>query len=119
LVSNRFGTPDRPVTLVAAGEKWPDASLRPAIEDYLGAGAVLRALAHGDLPESAAWSPEARLALAAYVGTPDVAQAVRLSGSGKELIDRGYGRDVEIAVALGADTIVPRLVNGSFRDALH
>jgi phosphosulfolactate phosphohydrolase-like enzyme len=44
---------------------------------------------------------------------------VRASGSGQELIERGYGRDVDLAVAVGADTVVPLLVQGAFRDALH
>lgn len=119
LLSHHFGTPERPICVVAAGEKWPDGSLRPAIEDYLGAGAVLNACAHAGAAESATWSPEARLALSAYVGTADVANAVRVSGSGRELIDRGFERDVDLAIALGADTVVPLLINDAFRDALR
>jgi 2-phosphosulfolactate phosphatase len=119
LRSHHFGSIDRPICIVAAGEKWPDGSLRPAIEDYLGAGAVLSALANGGMPESVSWSPEARLGLAAFVGTPDVPTAVRAGGSGRELIDRGYSRDVDLAVALGADTAVPLLIKGAFHDALR
>jgi 2-phosphosulfolactate phosphatase len=119
LASHHFGSTERPICIVAAGERWPDDSLRPALEDYLGAGAVLNALAHAGLAESARWSPEARLTLAAYAGTPDVANAVRLSGSGRELIERGYERDIELAVVHGADTAVPLLINDAFRDALH
>ena len=48
------------VAVVAAGERWPDGSLRPAAEDLWGAGAVLALLDDVDL------SPEARLAADAF-----------------------------------------------------
>ncbi len=51
------------VAVVAAGDAWPDATLRPAIEDLWGAGAVLAALEDHDWP---GLSPEAALAADAY-----------------------------------------------------
>jgi len=112
--SRRAGSPDEPVTVIAAGERRTDGSLRHAREDLLGAGAVLFALArHG----ASAESPEAARARAAYEHEPpeSVPDAVRRSASGVELADAGFGEDVEVAVELGADTVVPVLAEGAFR----
>jgi 2-phosphosulfolactate phosphatase len=85
----------RAVAVVAAGERWPDGSLRPAVEDLYGAGAVieaLRVLGWTDL------SPEARAAAAAYTAVrPDLGQALAASASGRELVAAGFGEDVAIA----------------------
>jgi 2-phosphosulfolactate phosphatase len=147
-----YGTPSRPVLVVPAGERWPDGSLRPSLEDALGAGAVISALASTMDPSArppspaadpalslapaspspspspspslstslSSWpslSPEAAWLRAAYLGTPDVAAAVRESASGRELIRSGFAEDVDIAVELDASTVVPVLTDGAFRPA--
>lgn len=101
---------EQPVTVIAAGERWPDGSLRPALEDLLGAGAVLSALeAH------ASESPEAAAAGTLYESTRSVGDAVRRCASGVELIEAGFADDVEVAVELDASDVVPLLVDGAFR----
>jgi 2-phosphosulfolactate phosphatase len=95
------------IAVVAAGERWPDGSLRPAIEDLWGAGAVLAALEDHDWP---GLSPEAAMAADAYrllVGRE--AAHLRACASGEELIESGFAADVEIAAEIGRSTAVPLL----------
>jgi len=111
-----------PVTVIAAGERWPDGSLRPALEDLLGAGAVLAAVAgalsSGALSPGAlspgALSPEAEAARACYGATADVPAAVAGSASGRELTEGGFGDDVAIAVEIDSCDLVPILADGAF-----
>ena len=99
------------VGVVPAGELWSDGSLRPAIEDLLGAGAILDAL---DLPLSS----EARVARDAFrSATEDLAAMIRGSMSGGELIGRGFEEDVEFAVARDVSTAAPMLREGAYRAA--
>jgi len=103
----------RRVCVVAAGERWPDGSLRPALEDALGAGAVLAALA--DIRPDVSASPEACAVAAMYTGTPDVARAVTGCASAGELRAGGYGQDVDVAVELNGSDVVPVLSDRAFR----
>jgi 2-phosphosulfolactate phosphatase len=97
------------VGVVPAGERWPDGSLRPAIEDLLGAGAIIHHLA---LP----CSPEAQVARDAFRSArKDVGQLIRASVSGQELIEGGFAGDIDIAVALDVSTCAPLLTRGAYR----
>lgn len=101
------------VTVIAAGERWPDDSLRPALEDALGAGAVVAGLIDAGLDAS----PEAAAVAAMYRGTPDVGAAVAGCMSAHELIDRGFAADVEFAAECDVSTCVPVLTDDAFRRA--
>jgi len=114
LTRQSLGTPDRPVTVIAAGEHWPDGSLRPALEDLLGAGAVIAAL-HGQ--GRGPLSAEAEAARACYQATPDVAAAVADSASGRELAGRGFGADVAVAAEIGSCSVTPVLTGPAFAAA--
>ena len=103
------------LTVIAAGERWPDGSLRPAVEDLWGAGAVLAALVELGVTGLA---PEARVAEQAFRAVePELAAALRSCASGRELVDKDFAQDVAIAGELDADGCVPVLAGGFFIDA--
>jgi len=86
------------VTVIACGERWKtpleDGELRIAVEDYLGAGAILSYLKQEK-------SPEARVCEGAFLhvrsGIEDVLWEC---GSGRELRGIGFGLDVQHAAQL-------------------
>jgi 2-phosphosulfolactate phosphatase len=97
-----------PVGVVAAGERRPDGSLRFAVEDLIGAGAVLRAL--GGRP-----SPEACAAIAAFAAAAgDLPSTVAACASGRELAARGLPADLDLAAKHDVSRAVPCLLDGAF-----
>ncbi len=100
-----------PAAVIACGERWPDDSLRFAIEDWLAAGAIIARLPHGR-------SLEAESAVSAFETLRgNVSVALRGSISGRELIDAGWTDDVGMASELDADETVPILDGNAFRAA--
>lgn len=101
---------DGDIAVIPAGERWPDGSLRPAIEDLLGAGAILDAL---DLP----LSPEALVAQQAYRSAGgELETLIRQSVSGRELTDEGYADDVALALEINCSAATPVLRDGAYRN---
>ena len=101
------------VAVIAAGERTSsDAAspLRFAVEDFLGAGAVIAALADRGIDHS---SPEAAAAAESFRALRGAARhLLTASGSGRELADR---RDeVQAAAAVDAASVVPVLRGGVF-----
>lgn len=104
------------ITVIACGEQWEDAiesenKLRPALEDYLGAGAILSKL-NGEK------SPEAELCASAFKSAEKrVQDLIWDCGSGRELRLKGYEKDVLHATQLDAVINVPILNDSYFKDA--
>jgi 2-phosphosulfolactate phosphatase len=111
VLADGFGTPQRPISVIAAGEQWTtDQSLRPCVEDLLGAGLVISTLMQSGLD----CSEEATLTARAYETSSDVAGALTRCASGLELIADGFGADIAPAAEIHADVVVPVLHDGAF-----
>lgn len=100
------------VTVVACGERWgepgEDGALRFALEDYLGAGAIL---SHLDLE----MSPEAEVCARAFQSMEgNITNLLNHCGSGVELKMRNAWEDVIFASRCDTCSIAPVLRNGWF-----
>jgi 2-phosphosulfolactate phosphatase len=101
----------RRVAVVPAGERWrTDGSLRPSWEDWVGAGAIIAHL-------EGSHSPEARAAVAVFASAQaELGSLLAASGSGMELIERGRGRDVELAAQLNTGASAPIFSASAYRE---
>src|SRR5262249_40401261 len=97
-----------PFAIIPAGERWKDGTLRVAVEDLIGAGAVA-AMLPGTL------SPEATAAVASFrSAAPRLTEMLLASASGRELVERGFPEDVRLAAELDTDTVAPELIDDRF-----
>jgi len=125
-----------PVGVVAAGERWPDGSLRLAVEDAWGAGAVIAALSpprtstdptaglfalFGEAlqPVTSSKPPRTVSPEASWAATSvpdDLATLLPQTASGRELAAAGWTLDIEVAAARDVSQTVPMLDSaGTFR----
>jgi 2-phosphosulfolactate phosphatase len=106
---------DGHVIVIAAGERWADDSLRPAVEDLWGTGAVIAALSE---IADCALSPEAATAAAAFRSvTATLPAELPATVSGRELVQAGFPEDVAIAAELDTSSHVPLLIGERFANA--
>jgi 2-phosphosulfolactate phosphatase len=102
-----------PVTVIPCGEKWSDAAenentLRPGIEDYLGAGMILSKL-------TGSKSPEAEVCIGAFEHSKNrIKELIWDSASGRELRERGYEQDVMHCSQVDISHNVPMLYKERF-----
>lgn len=111
----------RSVAVIAAGERWDDdGSLRVALEDHLGAGAIIAAVLGADPDLEPLLSPEASTAARLFTACRvDLGDLLRGCVGGRELEAKGFAADVEVAAALDVSDVVPVLVDGAFVAAVR
>ena len=97
-----------PVGVIPAGERWPDGTLRVAVEDALGAGAIVAALG-GLVALAGGRARRSRSSPPPQTACPPSSPASR---QGRELIADGYGADVELAAAHDVSPAAPHLIDG-------
>jgi 2-phosphosulfolactate phosphatase len=103
---------DGNLLVVACGERWPDDNLRPAIEDFLGAGAIISNL------ETCALSSEASVVVDAYRAHANrLGEVIMECASGRELVELGYAVDVQLAVLTDASPVAAVLHDGEIVSA--
>lgn len=101
------------VTVIPCGEQWNDVRngenrLRPSLEDYLGAGAILSKL-------RGTKSPEAQVCIGAFQhAKSNISELLWECGSGRELRSRGFGNDVRHCSQVDIYQVVPMLHNDHF-----
>ena len=101
------------VAIIAAGETRASGTLRFALEDLLGAGAIIDALAAVGIDYC---SPEAAAASAAYIGLRNATgHLIGASTSGRSAIARGDRAAVDLAIAVNSSDAVPVLREFSLR----
>lgn len=103
------------VAVIACGERagrGVDAAVRVAVEDQLGAGAVVAALGDRGIDHA---SPEAAFACEGFRALRGaVRHLLAASGSGQKLLAAGRADDVRAAATLDDLTAVPELRDGRF-----
>jgi 2-phosphosulfolactate phosphatase len=97
------------IAVIPAGERWPeDGSRRVAVEDVVGAGAIISHL-------SGSLSPEAHMAVLAYHhARENLVEVFGQCGSGKALRERGVEGDMALAAQVDVDDCAPMLQNGAY-----
>ncbi len=119
-VSSLLADTEYNVTVLACGERLVepdgDSELRFAIEDYLGAGAVLSGILNTIRKEQA--SPEAKVCADTFGAVQsDIAQILWECESGQELRARGFDEDIRHVSQLDLYSAVPVLREGIFARA--
>ncbi len=99
------------ISVIPAGEKWKDGSMRFALEDYLGAGAVISCLKGNFIGKA----EDAMLSFRSF--KKDISRTISMSISGVELIEKGFEDDIALACEINVSASVPLLSNNIYKNA--
>ncbi|MBH1932429.1 2-phosphosulfolactate phosphatase [Serratia rubidaea] len=92
------------ILVVPCGERWPNGTLRPAVEDLAAAGGIISYLT------DRTWSPEASAAVSAYRHSYQKnISALNECASALELASRGFENDVALCLERNMSEIACRL----------
>lgn len=107
-VAQFAGTFGNKISVIPAGEQWADQTLRVAFEDLMGAGAIISYLTSN-------LSPESKTALSVFQSLKsNLLNEIQNCSSGKELIERGFEKDISLACDLNSSDNVPMLINNAY-----
>lgn len=109
-VAQAAQTAGKKIAVIPAGERWEDGSIRFALEDQIGAGAIISEL----LGQMTAEAELAYNIFMLYSGRLE--ESLMDCVSGRELIERGFLEDVKLASELNVSTVAPSLINGAYAD---
>jgi 2-phosphosulfolactate phosphatase len=105
-----YGTASRPAVIIAAGERWPGGGLRPALEDLLGAGAIIAALS----PDRTRTAEAAAAEVLWRACCEHAGEFLAGCTSGQELTAAGYAGDITLAAEHDIQDVVPVLTGSAF-----
>lgn len=96
------------IAVIPADEKWDNGTLRFALEDSIGAGAILSYL-------SGSLSPESKASVGVFNSFKnDLLGTLKKCSSGKELIARVFESDVELVAAINVSDCVPVFTENAY-----
>jgi 2-phosphosulfolactate phosphatase len=109
-VADKAMTIGRHIAVIPSGERWKDDNtLRPSLEDWLGAGAIISYL-------NGSRSPEAEVAAMSFAQTEsNLHDTILTCSSGKEKMCKDQERDIQLAADLNVSTCVPVLKDGAYQ----
>ncbi|HGM7027521.1 TPA: 2-phosphosulfolactate phosphatase [Serratia liquefaciens] len=102
------------ILIIPCGERWPDGSIRPCVEDYVAAGGIIAAIGRRNC------SPEARAALAAWqFYQQQNLRPLYECSSASELQQRGFQRDVELCLETDTAKLACQLYGDVYASGLE